>query len=206
MRRRWLIVGSFLVVAASAALTGFLRYSAQNEEQRAWVPVKWQVTRISRDQRRLELLFASGGCTRDRGRARVRESAARVRIRVEANEAVKLGAEFSCTADLRSGRADVRLRRPLGGRTLEGMSRAIPGFGGIPFASEQRGERLVGVVPRVAGLRADDAAALLTAGGFTLRPLRPSDRRREAAGTRPVAGTELRATAPDRVALQFKRH
>jgi PASTA domain len=127
------------------------------------VPTRWYLDGVGHDPSTLKLVYLSGGCRQGDGRAHVTETRSRIRIAVDESEVVAMdtpeGEDFACTSDLRLASLRVRLERAVAGRRVAGPHRVKGlGLGGFD-------ER----VPRVIGLAAVDAAAVLRDDGFKVR-------------------------------------
>jgi hypothetical protein len=181
------MLGVALVVLVGTAAWVALAARDGYESEFVWSEQKWILDAISRDQRNLMLVFPSGGCTYDKGRAHLEESRDAVRIRVEARDP---RVSRPCTSDLRAGKATVRLRAPLSGRRVLGAQR-IGFMEPLGVRSVRRGEYYIRLVPRVAGLAVADARRLLDAHGFRVPEHNRSGARDVAVGTRPALGTPV---------------
>lgn len=157
-----------------------------------WVRVtaRWTVLNVSPSGRVLELRYESGGCLRD-GRATAVEARDRVTIGVSQEKPVDPRA--ICTSDPRYPTLRVRLKNPIAGRALPGMS-------AITFIPRERNGRWV--VPRVIGLRAIEARRVLRAQRFAVR----GDRGGTIARQRPTAGTLVRTVGGTVVTLATKKN
>lgn len=197
------IAGLVLLVAGvTAAAVLASRDSEPDGQYSSWDERDWSVGAISPDQRTLTLVYASGGCTGDRGRVEIRQSLSEVRVEtVEAREAHNV----ACTLDLRTGRATGRLRAPLAGRPVTGDRRAKHPLTSLSSAFV-RGDRVFLQIPRVTGLRGDEAQRLLRQQGFKVRALRPGDALGEAKGTDPPYRSSIAGDRRPRkpVRLQFE--
>jgi hypothetical protein len=167
-----------LVVAASLAVGGAVAFAQEPPEWNAKcgeydcrverVTSSWQLMDVTRDRRTLRLVYQSGGCLRGDGRATVTETRDRIEIAVDQGQVVAMDTpdgEFVCTADLQFLRLDVRLDGPVRGRRVAGAPR-IEGFDFPSRTATLPGGRIVALVPRVLGLAARDARALLSRQGF----------------------------------------
>jgi hypothetical protein len=130
------------------------------------VPADWYLAGVDEDLRTLELLYVSGGCRRGDGRALVIETGSAIRISVDESTVVAIDTpdrKVICTSDLRYERLRVTLERPVAGRRVLGRQ---PGDW-----SDRREWPPVrpGYSPRVIGLAAADAAAVLRLHGFKVR-------------------------------------
>jgi hypothetical protein len=127
------------------------------------VPAEWQVLSVSSDARTLELIYESGGCRREDGRAAVTETAARIRIAVDVGEVVAMDTpdgRFACAQNLVYDRLNVHLRHRLAGRRITGGPRIDDDF----FKTYDT--PTFARAPRVIGLSARDATTALHFGGF----------------------------------------
>lgn len=183
------ITGLVLLIAGVTAAVVLAGRSSEPEgPYSSWDERAWSVGAISADQRTLTLVYASGGCTGDRGRAAIRETRASVEVeKVQSPETHHIG----CTLDLRTGTAKLRLRNPLAGRTISGPKRAKHNLVGPSLSVFVKGERVFIRLPRVAGFTGRDARRLLREGGFEVRPLGPGQARREVTETDPPYRTPI---------------
>jgi hypothetical protein len=126
------------------------------------VPSAWELLDVKRDRRAVKIVYRSGGCFQDDGRATVTETRSRIEIAVDQGKVVAMDTpdgDFACTSDLRFFTLIVRLDGPVGGRRVVGGPRADLA-GGWSRSAEQDG-RIVALAPRVLGLAAQDARKLL---------------------------------------------
>jgi hypothetical protein len=125
------------------------------------VPAQWYLAGVGDDPRTLKLVYLSGGCRRGDGRAQVSESGSRIRIAVDESVVVAMDTpdrQVACTMELRLRRLRVTLERPVAGRRVVGPERVDGPVGAV----DRR-------VPRVIGLAAVDAAAVLRLHGYKVR-------------------------------------
>src|SRR5215211_1030515 len=123
------------------------------------VPAKWQLLSVDLDLPILKIAYESGGCRRGNPRPSVVETASRVRIEVDQEEVVAMDTPDGvpvCTADLRYGRFNVLLKRPVAGRPIVGGPR-ISGNALVYDRVKVVDGRVIPLVPRVADLAARDA-------------------------------------------------
>jgi hypothetical protein len=161
---------ALLGVGAAAALAGesppgevrTITYKGETYTVRE-VTAAWQIGEASRNGRALKLVYGGGGCNLGNGRASVEESRDSIRIAVRQDATVDPSAPDGtpCTSDWRAHGLRVRLERPVRGRRIEGGPRIPRGLMG-PFRYDQRGDRLIPLVPRVTGLAPGDASQTLT--------------------------------------------
>jgi hypothetical protein len=124
----------------------------------------WALVDVKRDRRALKLVYESGGCLRRDGHATVTETASSIEIAVDQGQVVAMdtpGGQFACTRELRYLRLVVRLDAPVGGRRVIGGPRS-KSVGWSRVATSPDG-RVIQLAPRVLGLAAPDARALLRA-------------------------------------------
>jgi hypothetical protein len=155
------------------------------------VPAKWQLLSVGRDLDRLKLVYESGRCRRGDGRARVTETASRIRIAVDEGEVVAIDTpdpHVACTQEIRYRSLYVQLRRPVAGRRV---------VGGTGIAGGLSGRRM----PRVIGLAFEDARELLRS--YPLEVRRFGDRTGAVAFQSPRPG---RGVPDDMVGLTLGRH
>jgi hypothetical protein len=166
------------LLAASSSVGTALALAAQPPEWNAKcgeldcrverVAGPWELVDVKRDRRALKLVYDSGGCMRRDGRATVTETATSIEISVDQGQVVAMdtpGGEFACTGELLLLPLVVRLDAPVAGRRVIGGPRSqtvqwsrrtiTPDGRGLPLA------------PRVLGLDAQDARALLKAQHIT---------------------------------------
>ncbi len=84
-----------------------------------WEQRPWIVSAISADQRTVILSYSAGGCSSARGRVEFEETGESVQVTsVQSRER----RNADCLLFESGGEATVRLRRPLGGRPVQGAS------------------------------------------------------------------------------------
>ena len=137
----------------------------------------WVVLSVSADGRVLRVHGRGGDCDKD-PRAAATETPAAVTVHVQ--HLVPVDAHVACPAIARIHELRVRLSAPIAGRALIGQSLRDPDIGldGRPR------------VPRVVGLRAEDANFALRAQGFRVRGLRQGT----VAGQHPMPRTPAQPT------------
>jgi hypothetical protein len=129
------------------------------------VSKEWRLLDVKRDRDALKLGYLSGGCFRGDARATVTETASTIEIAVDEGEVVAIDAPEQqpvCPADIRFGRLVVRLDAPVRGRRVLGSSPLEQFLVPSRFVESARGD-MITLAPRVAGLAAPDARALLKA-------------------------------------------
>jgi hypothetical protein len=131
------------------------------------VPSRWELLDVKRDRRALKIVYESGGCFQDDGRATVTETRSRIEIAVDQGLVVAMDTpdgDFACTSDLRFFNLIVRLDGPVAGRRVVGGPRTK--LAGMWSRAAERNGRLIPLAPRVLGLAAQDARKLLMQQGF----------------------------------------
>jgi PASTA domain len=128
----------------------------------------WELRDVKRNRRAVKIVYESGGCLRRDGRATVTETSSSIKIAVDQGQVVAMDTpdgEFACTDELRFLSLVVRLSAPVGGRRVVGGPRSEFVDGPHRFTTAPGG-RLIPLAPRVLGLAAQDARALLERQGI----------------------------------------
>jgi hypothetical protein len=162
---RWFVFGT---IACALAALGVVAVIQERNDDRDQVTVRrvrapWRLIDLGRDGRTLKLVYDTSGCLHEDGHPVVHESLSAVSIDLYQGQDVGLkpSSEVFCTGELSWKRLDVRLGRPIGGRSLEGAGRLTSQIAPWSRVLRHGNGFLVVGVPRVVGLAPGDAVELL---------------------------------------------